>query len=145
MKFLVFNTVVLAALGYLFLSDGRLDIPFPRNAPTTAAAPAATPEVHDVAVLPEPVEPPPPIEARAPGETVFTPPPAIAEAEPVATLPVPEIPAPQEAALPEPAPSPAPQVTLAEGMEVMSRTERTRELDRLIEDMELFYIERIAR
>ncbi|MDW3205174.1 MAG: hypothetical protein R8L07_06480 [Alphaproteobacteria bacterium] len=178
MKYLVFNAVVLSALGYLFVTEGRIDLPrFTADAPTVSTAPvsagatplpeATAPPVMSPLAAPAaaPADAPAPTQAApqegfsdapsvetaaddapiAPSEDagVFTSPPA-------ASVPLPDLPSVEPVeTLPETrmaaAPSEETPVRLEEGETLMSGPERTRELDRLIEDMELFYIERIAR
>lgn len=157
MKYLVFNAVVLAALGYLFAADGRLEFPeMAEDAPVTAVAPVrtATPEPTsepfpepeaDAAsdtIAPAPVDATPAPEP-AQDASVFTPPP---EAPPVPELPeaVPVEPL-SETQIATAPPADRPEIRLEDGEALMSRSERTRELDKLIEDMELFYIERTTR
>lgn len=182
MKYLVFNAVVLSALGYLFVTEGRIDLPrFTADAPTVSTAPVsagATPLPEDpappvmsplAAQAAAPADAPAPTQAPTPAapQEGFSDAPSVETAAddapiapsedagvftspPTASVPLPDLPSVEPVeTLPETrmaaAPSEETPVRLEEGETLMSGPERTRELDRLIEDMELFYIERIAR
>ncbi len=160
MRYLMFNLVVGAALFYLMAGDGPAVNPAPaglegamdraaglaRQATerashlfTGATPPASSPS--DVAVAPAP-------DPKAP------------EAPPPPPTPVPAVesdPLPAAETVPDPSPevlkrraevlssgSSSGPVALAEGEPLMTPRERRRELDALVEEMELFYFTRVG-
>lgn len=141
MRFVIFNLAVLVGLGYLLFGDpakrpawlapANVEVP----APLAAVAPAPVPDVlpePKPATQPEPVPerevetvpvaaPPPPAPPPAPAAVVE-------DAAQTPLLPV---------AVVEPKPEPVPVL--------MSPRERRRELDRLVDDMEGVFLDKLAR
>ena len=155
MRYLLFNLVVFAALAYLITGDGadpqswfedKLQNLDPgawfgqqRDTPQTVAAPDPTPAIAPQ-IAPQPVDtiadkteaaPPPVHEAPIPA-------PVVAEAAPPAAEPRDTAPVVYEAPVIAEAP------TSTEQPVFMTRPERRRELNRLIQDMEGQFLDRLG-
>lgn len=158
MKYLLFNAVVLAALGYLYLADtGRLS-PADPGPEVAAATPlpdpeTAAPPAPDASVItaPPPTAASVPAPVSAPAEPAPSPEPDTAPvSDPVSADPPPLVTQtvetlPRRVVPSETAETPPLEPSAPDPPEFMAADERVRELDRMIETMELFYVERIAR
>jgi hypothetical protein len=157
MKFLLFNVVVAASLGYLLLGDNRHDTVAPVLSQIEArgkAAPVAQQEVMEDEKIARPDTPPAVVAKNVVPKTRRAPAPVDQEVS-VATVSPPAVPTTkaEKIAAADPAvakrraevlgdsPSLADQT---ETPQFMTPTERRKELARLAEDMELRFLEKVG-
>ncbi len=160
MKFLLFNLVVVAALGYL-LSDGSFGPAAPGSALDHAqrAAGAIVERGRDLAsdsVAETPLETPEPIAAPERAPEIAAEAPIEIEIEPRPIHTVPEVPTLEDEPFEDPAVARRRAEVLGEveiaasdgaveAPQFMTPGERQRELDALAEDMELLFVDKIGR